>query len=86
MVHICIPSITTESLPITGLAGFSKQPYHDARRSRNYPTTGAHPVAAGGLGGYYRRPIPHTPATFDNTFGESLAALRVIDDEPILLS
>jgi hypothetical protein len=39
-----------------------------------------------GLGGYYRKPIPGKPATFDNTFGESLAALRAVDDKPILLS
>jgi beta-mannanase len=39
-----------------------------------------------GLGGYYRKPIPGKPATFDNTFGESLDALRAVDDKPILLS
>jgi mannan endo-1,4-beta-mannosidase len=39
-----------------------------------------------GLGGYYRKPIPHKPATFDNTFGESLAALRALDDKPIMLT
>jgi mannan endo-1,4-beta-mannosidase len=39
-----------------------------------------------GLGGYYRKPIPGKPATFDNTFAESLTALRAIDDKPILLT
>ena len=39
-----------------------------------------------GLVGYYRKPIPGKPATFDNTFGESLAALRAVDRKPILLS
>jgi mannan endo-1,4-beta-mannosidase len=39
-----------------------------------------------GLGGYYRKPIPGKPATFDNTCAESLAALRAIDSKPILLS
>jgi len=39
-----------------------------------------------GLGGYYRKPIPHKPATFTNTFGESLTALRAVDDKPIMLT
>jgi hypothetical protein len=39
-----------------------------------------------GLGGYYRKPIPGKPATFNNTFGESLTALRAVDDKPILLT
>jgi mannan endo-1,4-beta-mannosidase len=39
-----------------------------------------------GLGGYYHKPIPHKPATFDNTFGESLAALRALDGKPIMLT
>jgi mannan endo-1,4-beta-mannosidase len=39
-----------------------------------------------GLGGYYRKPIPNKPATFANTFGKSLAALRSVDDKPIMLT
>lgn len=39
-----------------------------------------------GLVGYYRRPILDKPATFENTYGESLDALRAVSSKPIYLT
>jgi hypothetical protein len=39
-----------------------------------------------GLGGYYRKPVPHKAASFEHTFGKSLDALREVDDKPIMLT
>ena len=56
----------------------------DVRLDELYP--GGDYVDWLGLGGYYRKPIPNKPATFTNTFGKSLAALRAVDDKPIMLT
>ncbi len=39
-----------------------------------------------GLVGYYRKPMPGKAASFDTTFSPSLAALRAVDQKPILIS
>ena len=39
-----------------------------------------------GLSGYYRRPVPGAVASFTNTFGASLTALRAATKKPIFIT